>query len=250
MDLKDLSAPFRSEEINWKPQTISHEGDRALAVPYIDARDVAERLDQVVGPGCWQVDHKQVGDQTLTGVGILIDGAWIWKWDMGMVDREGDEAMSAKGSLSDGLKRAAVLWGIGRYLYRLPKSWVGYDKTKKRLTETPALPSWALPAGAKPQKHTPVDESTPAKLTSGNAGKKPDAPAATSEPAGHITRETEYWAAVKKAGLGIQAGKDILKELKGNFDEAYRVVMDQHMGNDPAEELPLGGATGTEELPF
>jgi hypothetical protein len=70
------------------------------------------------------------------------------------------------------------------------------------------------------------------------------------EPARHITKESEYWALVKKAGLGIQAGKDILKELKGNFDEAYRVVMDQHMGNDPAEQLPLGGATGTEDLPF
>jgi hypothetical protein len=80
-------------------------------------------------------------------------------------------------------------------------------------------------------------------------GKKSDL-ATTAEPGRHITRETEYWAAVKKAGLGIQAGKDILKELSGNFDEAYRVVMNQHMGNDPAKELPLGGTTGTEDLPF
>jgi hypothetical protein len=55
--------------------------------------------------------------------------------------------MSVKGSLSDGLKRAAVLWGVGRYLYRLPKTWVSYDNQKKRLTEIPALPRWALPAG-------------------------------------------------------------------------------------------------------
>jgi hypothetical protein len=81
-------------------------------------------------------------------------------------------------------------------------------------------------------------------------GKKVDTSTATLEPGRHITRETEYWAAVKKAGLGIQAGKDILKELSGNFDEAYRVVVDQHMGNDPAKELPLGGATGTGDVPF
>lgn len=94
----------------------------------------------------------------------------------------------------------------------------------------------------------------PKKQSGGSAFPKAASPEPTNgkkpEPAGHITRETEYWAAVKKAGLGIQAGKDILKELKGNFDEAYRVVMNQHMGNDPAEGLPLDGATGTEDLPF
>jgi hypothetical protein len=151
-DLDRLSEPFPSAQVNWKPQTISRDGSRALAVAYIDARDVAERLDAVVGPANWAVDHKDVGGQTLTGISVRHPetGEWVWKWDAGLVGREGDEAMSVKGSLSDGLKRAAVLWGVGRYLYRLPKTWVGYDSQKKRLTETPALPRWALPAGEAP----------------------------------------------------------------------------------------------------
>jgi len=154
IDLIGLSKPFPPDVVNWKPQTISQDKTRALAVAYIDARDVAERLDEVVGPDKWAVDHKQVNDQLLTGVGILTDTGWVWKWDLGMVEREGDEAMSAKGSLSDGLKRAAVLWGIGRYLYRLPKTWVNYDEQKRRLTETPSLPKWALPETVKPANGT------------------------------------------------------------------------------------------------
>ncbi len=149
--LERLIEPFPSVQVNWKPQTISRDGARALAVAYIDARDVAERLDAVVGPANWAVDHKDVGGQTLTGLAVRHPetGEWVWKWDAGVVGREGDEAMSVKGGLSDGLKRAAVLWGVGRYLYRLPKSWVAYDSQKKRLAETPALPRWALPDGEK-----------------------------------------------------------------------------------------------------
>jgi hypothetical protein len=147
--LERLAEPFPSTQLNWKPQTISRDGTRALAVAYIDARDVAERLDVVVGPANWAVDHKEVDGQTLTGIALRHPetGEWVWKWDAGLVGREGDEAMSVKGSLSDGVKRAAVLWGVGRYLYRLPKVWVGYDGQKKRLAETPALPRWALPHG-------------------------------------------------------------------------------------------------------
>jgi hypothetical protein len=148
LTLSELARPFPAVQLNWKPQMIAKDGSRALAVAYIDARDVAERLDEVVGPLNWAVDHKQVGGQTLTGIGIRDTGTgeWVWKWDTGLVGREKDEALSVKGSLSDGLKRAAVLWGVGRYLYRLPKSWVGYDGQKRRLTEIPALPRWALPA--------------------------------------------------------------------------------------------------------
>ncbi len=50
-----------------------------------------------------------------------------------------------KGTISDGLKRAGVLWGIGRYLYRLPKVWVDFDAEHKKLVSTPSLPEWALP---------------------------------------------------------------------------------------------------------
>jgi hypothetical protein len=48
------------------------------------------------------------------------NGAWIWKADgAGATDVEGE-----KGMLSDALKRAAVRWGVGRYLYEMNSPWV------------------------------------------------------------------------------------------------------------------------------
>ncbi len=45
-----LAAPFSVDRVSWKPQAVSRDKKRALAVAYIDARDVAQRLDDVVGP--------------------------------------------------------------------------------------------------------------------------------------------------------------------------------------------------------
>lgn len=44
---RDLADPFPADAIGWKPQTVS--GNRCLAVAYIDARDVMDRLDAVMG---------------------------------------------------------------------------------------------------------------------------------------------------------------------------------------------------------
>ena len=65
-----LGAPFPAEAIHWKPQKVSFQGNRALAVAYLDAREVAGRLDEVVGPLGWQVVHQVLGDQLVTGIGI------------------------------------------------------------------------------------------------------------------------------------------------------------------------------------
>jgi hypothetical protein len=173
--MERLGAPFPAEAIHWKPQKVSFQGNRALAVPYLDAREVAQRLDEVVGPLGWQVVHQTLGDQLVTGIGIRdpATGCWAWKWDSGFVGRregedEGeaggadarrrseDEEKSRKGTLSDGLKRAAVLWGIGRYLYRLSKVWVAYDGKAKTLMETPHLPAWALPPSPVPGAIVPA----------------------------------------------------------------------------------------------
>ena len=49
-----------------------------------------------------------------------------------------------KGGCSDAFKRAAVQFGIGRYLYYIPNQW--YPLTEfKTFEEEPKLPKWALP---------------------------------------------------------------------------------------------------------
>ena len=154
-----LAQPFPADQVNWKPQKTWNPEDwndknkanhtLALAVAYIDARVVADRLDAVFTPGGWQVEHRQEGSQLLTGLGVYdpFQDAWLWKWDGGHINGEDKNGEVTKGTLSDGLKRAAVLWGIGRYLYFLPRNKVSYDPKYRKLSHTPRLPAWALPDG-------------------------------------------------------------------------------------------------------
>ncbi len=140
--LEQLSEPFPEEAIEWKPQAFYPKDNptRALAVPYITSRHVMDRLDEVVGPANWAYEPMGltrgiVGRLTIFG---------ITKGDIGYV--EGDDDAAIKGSSSDGLKRAGVLFGIGRYLYDTDPQWVGWDDKQRQFTERPQLK-------AKEQKH-------------------------------------------------------------------------------------------------
>lgn len=128
-----LRAPFPSEQVYWKPQAVSKDNKRALVVAYTDVRHIFDRLDAVVGPANWQTAIQPGDKGVYAGIGIKINGEWIWKWDCGEILAE--DGVKAKGDVSDAYKRAAVQWGIGRYLYSLPKSWVDYDPERKTITE-------------------------------------------------------------------------------------------------------------------
>lgn len=126
MNLQDLKkeVPYK-----YKPQSIKF--GKATMVAYIDARDVQDLLDEVVGPENWQTDFKVINENLYAGIGIRtprVDTTkekdsttentwyeWTWKWDCGVESNVEVE----KGEASDAFKRAAVQWGIGRFLYRL-----------------------------------------------------------------------------------------------------------------------------------
>lgn len=143
---KALQRPFPVRTVKWKPAKTS--GDRALAVAYIDARDVMRRLDAVVGPFSWGDQYRvlQVGNETVIEctLTLIIGDIKVCKADVGETAGS-DFTSGAKTGYSDALKRAAVKYGVGRYLYYLPARWVGYDPQKKQLTEMPKLPVWAIP---------------------------------------------------------------------------------------------------------
>lgn len=131
-DFEKLAAPFRADAISWRAQSVSSKGDTAMALAYIDARDVMARLDEVVGPANWQDSYEETPKgRVICTLLIRVDKEWIAKSDgAGSTDVEGD-----KGALSDALKRAAVKWGVGRYLYDMPTPWVGcetYEKSGKK----------------------------------------------------------------------------------------------------------------------
>jgi hypothetical protein len=140
--------------VRWKPQTISKDGTRALAICYIDARAVQDRLDAVFGVNGWQDRYDLLPDgSAVCRLRCRIGQRWVVKSDVGSPSEQPDEGDRHKAALSDALKRAAVKYGIGRYLYRLPRQWVDWDAQKRQFVRVPTLPPSALPA-AKPKPAT------------------------------------------------------------------------------------------------
>src|SRR5262245_48320208 len=145
-----LAAPFPADVVEWKAQATA--GNRALAVAYIDARAVMDRLDEVVGPAHWQDTYEFLADGScLCQLSLRVGGEWITKQDVGGQSDQPDPGDRHKAAVSDALKRAAVKWSVGRYLYSLPATWVDYDPQKKQLVGKPALPGWATPAKKPPE---------------------------------------------------------------------------------------------------
>lgn len=153
-----LLEPFHPSALGWKPQTVS--GHRCLAIAYIDARDVMKRLDDVVGPENWSSMLDELPDgcircilsiRIVSGEGEHRTAEWVSKTDVGGPSDQKDLGDRKKAAASDALKRAAVQWGIGRYIYALDGMWVDYDAQKKQIVKAPVLPTWALPANYKPE---------------------------------------------------------------------------------------------------
>ena len=86
---------------------------------YITARHVMERLDEVVGPD-WSTRYLLV-DASAYAVECQLTVAGTTRCDVGYPNNpdwdEHKEPEKLKAAYSDALKRAAVQFGIGRYLY-------------------------------------------------------------------------------------------------------------------------------------
>ena len=124
MNLQNLHAPFPPNEIEWRVGSTNRDKSSGLALAYLTARHVMERLDEVCGPENWQDRYEFHGKRTVCYLSIRIGDQWVTK-----ADGAGDSDVEAeKGAISDALKRAAVKWGIGRYLYSLGNTWVDLEE--------------------------------------------------------------------------------------------------------------------------
>lgn len=148
---KALERPFPVDRIHWRLGSTNAkqlgvkpwEATRGIPLAYIDARDVMKRLDDVLGPENWQCTYPIIAEGiAICNLSVRYPGTdeWITK-----ANGAGDTQVEAeKGKLSDALKRAAVNFGIGRYLYSLPNVWVDVQNGK---FDPPLLPRWATPEG-------------------------------------------------------------------------------------------------------
>jgi len=114
-----LTAPFAEEDIEWRVQNAGIKGNNpyCLVVPYITNRAVQKRLDDIFGVMGWSNVYKPTPDGKgyLCGISVKFDDKEITKFD----GAEYTNVEPLKGALSDSMKRCAVQFGIGRYLYQL-----------------------------------------------------------------------------------------------------------------------------------
>ena len=155
-----LKEPFPTSQVKWRVGR-SGKGGKGVwikCLAYIDSRAVMDRLDSVVGAKNWQRKHEIASNGTiLCSIGVRVGEEWVWK-----TDGAGDTNYEPeKGGLSDAFKRAAVSWGIGRYLYNLEEEFAEVSKDKKKgwkyhkegketvYWKPPELPDWAIPDNEK-----------------------------------------------------------------------------------------------------
>ena len=171
MDLLKLDEPFDADDIEWRAQSCgkSNSGKFWVSVlAYVTNRAIMKRLDTVCGKGNWKNEYKDLPNNAGVecGISIKIDGEWVTKW----AAAPNTQIEATKGGRSDAMKRAAVQWGIGRYLSDLEAGWGedsqnGAHKAKTKQNEwfkwnPPKLPVWALPNNQPKQKPEIINENS------------------------------------------------------------------------------------------
>ena len=136
-----LRAPFPAADLEWRVGRVISNGEKGIMLPYVTARAIQERLDDVFGFENWTPKYEAIDGQGLicTIVATTADGKTIEKSD----GCSYTQVEPLKGGISGALKRAASALGIGRYLYELGEVIVPL-KNKKFYGEI-QLPDMFLP---------------------------------------------------------------------------------------------------------
>ena len=114
-----LSQPFNQNDLEWRVQaTGDYNGSPwARIIAYVTNRAIQQRLDDVVGINGWKNEFmplpNSVGNGAMCGISIKFGDEWVTKYD----GADNTNIESTKGGLSASMKRTAVQFGIGRYLY-------------------------------------------------------------------------------------------------------------------------------------
>lgn len=189
-----LAKPFPSKSIEWRVGATNADKSRGTALPYMTARAIQDRFDEAVGPGGWEAKYRVVETEIASrkmaamfcAISLYIDGKWVTKEDAVEISASGESGRShidpVKTAVSDAFKRAAVLWGLGRYLYGFDAPWVDLKDGKYFVTQ-PCLPAHLLPEGdtgtGAPARsnEAPVAEKTAAAPQAAAPAEKPAAAA-------------------------------------------------------------------------
>ena len=128
--MEALAQPFPADAIQWKPGATNGDKTRGLALAYVDLRHYIDRLNEVAGPD-WSDDYEVQVQGTVVLCRLTICG--VTRSDVG--EAPPNDENTATIALAQAFKRACVKFGLGAYLYRLPRQWVEYDAQRKRFTD-------------------------------------------------------------------------------------------------------------------
>ncbi|MGO9464551.1 MAG: Rad52/Rad22 family DNA repair protein [Isosphaeraceae bacterium] len=155
-----LAAPFEPEEIKSRSQA-------GRSLPYITSRTIMNRLDEVLGPSNWWDEYQPLEHSVICRLTVrLPDGTVLTKCDAGGYAGMADPGDDDKSGFTDAFKRAAVKFGVGRYLYRdgVPK--FARPDHHARLEPAPS-PTVSPPVPASSFKGAPVAEASRRPSTDG-----------------------------------------------------------------------------------
>ena len=151
-----LAEPFDPSEIKWRVTHKTQDGSRGAVIAYADPRAYTDRLNQLFTPSGWTRNYdvtavsavsRQKRDKIIqTGKVLVTCTLTIARLGThaGSGEQWADEQNAMTAAEAQAFKRAASCFGLGRYLYNLPETWVPLDGQGKPI-RLPALPNWALP---------------------------------------------------------------------------------------------------------
>ncbi len=115
---KALAVLFAAKDVHFKPAAIN--GNRALAIAYVDARAIQERLDSVLGMDGWQDEYTCLPNGSVVcTLRVRINDEWIAKIDVGSPSAQSDEG----DRVSSTIRRPTSRHGPCRSAPRARASW-------------------------------------------------------------------------------------------------------------------------------
>lgn len=180
---RKLQDPFDAQDVEWRAQQggISGGGKPWVKViPYITSRAVQQRLDDVFGPFGWKIEQRETVDTKGYICTISVYDSEKQQWVSKQDGSEKTNIEPLKGGVSGAMKRAAVQWGIGRYLYNMEEAWAECNVVQNRWDchnnchvvkgkngkpdqyvdwRPPMMPSWALPQACADEYRKAISDS-------------------------------------------------------------------------------------------
>jgi hypothetical protein len=218
----------------WRVQSKTKTG-KLMCSAYVDARDVMNRLDDVC---VWEVRYAHVADTIMATIEIHADDGRFCRSDFGQrIETNTQDQMyeqAIKSSSSDAFKRAAVAFGLGRFLYDMDMVFVEGDQYGRPI-DYQGNPIWDLTKHINTmQGKTTLSKSPEPQREQAAEQKAPTEPAQQLDP--NVLTQDKFDAMVKFLTEGkikeVEAGMK-----KYTMNEAQKKVLTSMISQVKAEAI-------------